>query len=321
MSKTFSKGEIIFREGDNGNSFFEVLSGKVGCYTGYGTNDETKLTEIESGHIVGEMALIDAFPRSATVVALEDSELQEISVDEVKAYFQGSPDKIKFIFTELGGRLTRLTDEYSEACATIRELYPKDEPRKSTIADKIKKFVDNYKLLSKSSQPSAEFLRETETPSHKDGYAGNVDRYKRGTVIFREGEPGRCMYDIHFGTVGIYSGYGTPEEKLLTTLYADKFFGELALLNGSPRTATAVVLEDDTTLEAIYMDDFEEIFAKNPTKIELILKHLSYRIRRLTFDYNNACKMIFDAAEAELKNSVSDELKQKAQEYEVNYYG
>ena len=66
-------------------------------------------------------------------------------------------------------------------------------------------------------------------------------------------------------------------------------------------------------LEAIYMDDFEDIFANNPTKIESVIKHISFRIRRLTYEYVNACKMIYDAAEAELKNSVNDELKKKAQ--------
>ena len=320
MSKNYSKGEVIFREGDNGDSFFEVLSGKVGVYTGYETDSEQKLTEISAGHIVGEMALIDAFPRSATVVALEDSELNEVSIDEVKAYFQGSPDKIKFIFNELGERLKRLTAEYAEACETVRDLYPKNEPRKATIADKIKKFVDQYNLMSKAKQPSAEFIRETKGPAHSEGYSKNIDKYSKGTVIFREGEPGRCMYDIHFGTVGIYTGYGTPEEKCLTTLYADKFFGELALLGDEKRTATAVVLEDGTMLEAIYMDDFEEIFAKNPSKIEMILGHLSFRIRRLTYEFNNACKMIFDAAEAELKDSVTDEFKKTAQEYKENYF-
>lgn len=321
MSKNYSKGEVIFREGDNGDSFFEVLKGKVGVYTGYGTDGEQKLTEITDGHIVGEMALIDAFPRSATVVALEDSELNEVSVDEVKAYFQGSPDKIKFIFRELGERLKRLTGEYADACETVRELYPKDEPRKSSIADKIKKFVENYNLISKAKQPSAEYIRETESPAHNDGFAKSIEKYSKGTVIFREGEPGRCMYDIHYGTIGIYTGYGTPNEKCLTTLYADKFFGELALLGDDVRTATAVVLEDGTILEAIYMDDFEEIFAKNPAKIEMVLGHLSFRIRRLTYEYINACKLIYDAAEAELKDSVTDELKKKAQDYQENYYG
>ena len=321
MNKTFSKGEVIFREGDNGESFFEVVKGRVGVYTGYGEATEQKLTEIGTGHIVGELALIDAFPRSATVVALEDSELTEVTIDEMRAYFEGSPDKIKFILGELGERLQRLTDDYTDACVTIRELYPVNEERKPTIADKIKKFVNAYNLMAKSKQPSAEFLREAERAVGKEGATKNVDKYSKGTIIFREGEPGKCMYDIHFGTIGIYTGYGTPQEKCLTTLYAGKFFGELALLSGATRTATAVALEEGTMLESIYMDDFEEIFKKNPTEIESIIKHVSFRIRRLTYEYVNACKMIYDAAEAELKNSVSDELKKKAQEYKENYFG
>ncbi|MBP3275044.1 MAG: cyclic nucleotide-binding domain-containing protein [Butyrivibrio sp.] len=321
MNKTFSKGEVIFREGDNGESFFEIVKGKVGVYAAYGTETEQKLTEIGAGHIVGELALIDAFPRSATVVALEDTDLTEVTIDEMRSYFEGSPDKIKFILSELGERLQRLTDDYTDACVTIRELYPVGEERKPGIADKIKKFVNSYNLMAKAKQPSAEFLREAERADNKDGFNKTIDKYSKGTVIFREGEPGKCMYDIHFGTIGIYTGYGTPNEKCLTTLYAGKFFGEMALLSGETRSATAVALEEGTMLEAIYMDDFEEIFSKNPTKIESIIKHISFRIRRLTYEYVNACKMIYDAAEAELKNSVNDELKKKAQEYKENYYG
>ncbi|RKM61227.1 cyclic nucleotide-binding domain-containing protein [Butyrivibrio sp. CB08] len=321
MNKTFSKGEIIFREGDNGESFFEVIKGLVGVYTGYGTDTEQKLTEIGAGHIVGELALIDAFPRSATVVALEDTELTEVTIDQMRAYFEGSPDKIKFILGELGERLQRLTDDYTDACVTIRELYPVNEERKPGIADKIKKFVNAYNLLDKSKQPSAEFLREAKRAGDKDASGKNVEKYGKGTIIFREGEPGKCMYDIHFGTIGIYTGYGTPQEKCLTTLYAGKFFGEMALLSGETRTATAVALEEGTMLESIYMDDFEDIFKKNPAEIEAIIKHVSFRIRRLTYEYVNACKMIYDAADAELKNSVSDELKKKAQDYKENYFG
>ena len=159
MNKTFTKGEIIFREGDKGESFFEVLKGFVGVYTGYGTASEQKLTEIGAGHIVGELALIDDFPRSATVVALEDCELTEVTIDEVRAYFEGSPDKIKFILGELGERLQRLTDDYTDACVTIRELYPvNNEARKPGIADKIKKFVEAYKLVDKSKQPSTSYF-------------------------------------------------------------------------------------------------------------------------------------------------------------------
>ncbi len=315
MSKNFGKGEVIFREGDSSDSFYEVNSGIVGIYTNYGESNEQKLTDIKPGHIFGEMALVDAFPRSATAVALEDTVVTEVTVAEVQEYFKSSPDKINFILSELAGRLTRLTDEYNEACETVKGLYPQDTERKETIADKIRKFAASYEMLSKAKQPSAEFLRETGQTGHKDGFAKKVEKYKKGTVIFREGEPARCMYDIHFGAVGIYQGYGTPEEKLLTTLYADKFFGEIGLVGGEARTATAVVIEDDTIVESIYSNDFAELFEKNPTKIEMIIRHLSFRIRRMTNEYTEATKLIYEAAQAELSKTVTEELKNKARTY------
>ena len=321
MSKQVQSGEVIFRQGESGDTFYEVIKGTVSIYTNYGEDAQQKLTDVREGHIFGEMALVDAFPRSATAVAAEDTELNEVSVAEVRDYFTSNPDKVKFMLLELTGNLARLTDDYREVTNTVKELYPKnEEPRKPSIIDKIKKFAEAYDLMGKREMPSAEYLRETGQDEHGEGFAKKVEKYKRRTIIFREGDLGRCMYDIHYGTVGIYTDYGTPNEKCLTTLSANKFFGELGMLNSMLRSATAVVLEDDTMLESIYADDFEELFAKNPAKIEMIIKHLSYRIRRLTYQYVDACKLVYDAAQAELKNSVSDELKKKTQEYTGNTY-
>lgn len=319
--KNYGKGEIIFKEGDNGDSFFDVLKGSVGIYVNYGQPDEKKLTEVKAGSILGEMSLIDAFPRSATAVALEDVDADEVSVDQVKEYFKSNPDKIERILNVLCDTLRRLTNDYTEVCATIKELYPENNERKESIAEKIKKFAEQYKFMGKNNQPSAEFLRETGQSGHKNGYAKKVESYSAGTVIFREGESGRCMYDIHSGSVGIYKDYGKPEQKLLTTLRVDTFFGELGMLESEARSATAVVMEDNTTVESIYTSEFAELFEKNPAKIEMILRHLSYRIRRLTNEYMNACKMVCDVADAEASDmNVSDELRQKARDYKEKLY-
>ena len=319
--KNYGKGEIIFKEGDNGDSFFDVLKGKVGIFVNYGEANEQKLTEVAAGGILGEMALIDAFPRSATAVALEDAETDEVSVEQVKEYFKSNPDKIERILNVLCETLGRLTDDYTDVCNTIRDLYPESGERKATLADKIRKFADQYRMAAKNSQPSAEFLRETGQSGHKNGYAKKVESYSKGTVIFREGEAGRCLYDIHAGSVGIYTNYGKPDEKLLTTLRVDTFFGELGMLEDKPRSATAVAMEDGTTVESIYSAEFAELFEKNPAKIEMILRHLSYRIRRLTNEYENACKLVCDVADAEASNmTVSDEMRQKAKEYKAKLY-
>ena len=81
------------------------------------------------------------------------------------------------------------------------------------------------------------------------------------------------MYDIHWGRVGIYTGFGTSEEVMLTDLSTNHFFGEMGMIEKQPRSATAVVL-DEATLEIIREDDLEDLFEKNPAKIGMILGNL-----------------------------------------------
>ena len=49
----------------------------------------------------------------------------------------------------------------------------------------------------------------------------NIKSYDKGAVIFRQGDPGDCMYDIQFGKVGIFDHYGEPDEKKIADLAAD----------------------------------------------------------------------------------------------------
>jgi CRP-like cAMP-binding protein len=64
--------------------------------------------------------------------------------------------------------------------------------------------------------------------------------YEPGAVLFREGEPGDFMYVIQSGEVEIRRTIGEVE-RVLAVLPAGEFFGEMALINQRPRSATAVV--------------------------------------------------------------------------------
>lgn len=143
---------------------------------------------------------------------------------------------------------------------------------------------------------------------------------KRNEVIFHEGDKSDCMYDIQLGRVGIYANYGTKEEKLLTELSKDQFFGEMGIIEGYPRSATAVALGDVTELTVVSKADFEEYCKKNPEKTILIMKNMSGRIRDLTRGYLEVCHTIAESMEAEQKGekkspSLLNRLKRFRDEY------
>ena len=116
--------------------------------------------------------------------------------------------------------------------------------------------------------------------------------YKKGEIIFREGDPGNCMYDIFWGR-----GYGTPQEKLLAELKTEDFFGEMGLLDRAPRSATVVSLSDDTYLGVITESDFHEYFQEKPAKVFLIMQQLSQKLRKTTQDYVEVCRTVHDVVE------------------------
>lgn len=136
--------------------------------------------------------------------------------------------------------------------------------------------------------------------------------FKKGEVIFRQGDPGNCMYDIVWGSVGVYAEYGTPNEKKLAELRAGDFFGEMGLLEQSPRSATVVALENDTQVSAIMESDFRDYFAESPAKVFTIMQTLSQKLRRTTQDYLDVCRTVYETVEGEKKGGEprSEELEQ-----------
>ena len=324
QKKQFAKGDVIFRQGDEGESFFQILSGKIGIYADYEETGETLLTELTKGQFLGEMAVIESYPRSATAVSIEDgTELLEIPSGRMDDYFRSEPDMILEIMRYLAGRVRSLTNDYTEVSALMKDLRPEDKSgRREGLMQRMKKHSDYYRMHKKAaSQMSVEASRKNEEKDHANGYSKKVDRYEKGTVIFREGENGSCMYDVHTGRVGIYTGYGTPEETKLTELFPNQFFGEMGMISNIPRSATAITLEDETTIETIRPEDLYDLFEQNPPKVRMILRHLSSRLRKLTKEYLNACRLVYQVTDAWGRNEEPDaEVKRETENYRANYY-
>jgi CRP-like cAMP-binding protein len=100
--------------------------------------------------------------------------------------------------------------------------------------------------------------------------------YPVDAVLFREGDVGDVMYVIRSGAVRI-SQTINGKERLLAVLGPGEFLGELAILNGKPRTATATVVEPMTCL-LVEARTLESMVAKN-TEIALrLIKKLARRL-------------------------------------------
>jgi CRP/FNR family transcriptional regulator, cyclic AMP receptor protein len=100
--------------------------------------------------------------------------------------------------------------------------------------------------------------------------------FRAGDVLFREGERGEDMYVIQSGLVQIVKRVG-EEERALATLGRGEFLGEMAILNGKPRTATAMVLEDAKCL-VIDALTLEQMIANNAEIALRLVKKLARRL-------------------------------------------
>ena len=287
--RIFSKNEVVFHEGDRAEHFYQVKKGLAGVYANYGQADQRKLTEVKPGSYFGEMAIIDVWPRSATVVAEEELHTIELTGSELDEYFGKEPDKILTLMNQLGDRIRELTADYDEVQAFLKEKQAGVAEKKEGFLARLLKYKQIAILGSKNVSATVEDQIRQKDYGKGAEAALPVQSYRKGQIVFREGDEGAYMYQIHSGSVDVWSKYGTPEQIRLTTLCTNAFFGEMGLIAQEKRSATAVISQDDTTLECIRAEDIQQLFKANPLKVDMILGHLSGRLRRLTTDYVKAC--------------------------------
>jgi len=100
--------------------------------------------------------------------------------------------------------------------------------------------------------------------------------FSPGDVLFREGESGDVMFVIQSGAVRISKAIGGVD-KVLAVLGPGEFLGEMAILNGKPRTATATVVEQARCL-VIEARTLEQMVARNAEIALRLIKKLAKRL-------------------------------------------
>jgi CRP/FNR family cyclic AMP-dependent transcriptional regulator len=101
---------------------------------------------------------------------------------------------------------------------------------------------------------------------------------EKGETLFRQGDEGTALYVIMQGRIKI-SLSKRMEKMTLAVLGQGEFLGEMALLDGQPRSADAVALED-SHLYALNRKDFFSFLFNNNIAVHAILRSLSARLRK-----------------------------------------
>ena len=101
--------------------------------------------------------------------------------------------------------------------------------------------------------------------------------FPKGTVLFKEGEPGKEMYVVQSGKVNITKTV-RDTDKILATLGPGEFFGEMSILNNKPRSAGASMAEDGKLL-VIDPRTFEAMIRGNVEIAVRLIKKLSDRLQ------------------------------------------
>ena len=106
-------------------------------------------------------------------------------------------------------------------------------------------------------------------------------RFRRHETIFHQGDPGDSLHIVSTGAVKIVLPSIDGEEAIIATLRSGDFFGELALIDGAPRSATAVALEPSETW-TLSRDLFRATLERSASLRDSLLTGLVHELRRLT---------------------------------------
>jgi len=240
-----AKGTTIFSENQKGmplllmpNRIYLLLEGEVGVLA----KDE-RIATIGAGEIFGEMASMGQTPRSASAVAMSDCRVIGLDDGQFHAALGRNPGFALMLMSIMAGRLR---DTIASLGAPAS---PADAGWREAAALDAQLLADLAQVLG----PAARF------------------RYKAGRVIMTEGELGGALFVVLEGRVAIRIGDCVVEK-----VGTGGLFGEMSLVDRTPRLATAVA-ETDSALLAMSRHMFLHLVKRSPKFGAALLKAVGER--------------------------------------------
>ncbi|SOC56287.1 cAMP-binding domain of CRP or a regulatory subunit of cAMP-dependent protein kinases [Ornithinimicrobium cerasi] len=116
--RRLSRGEVVFREGDPGDSLYVTVSGKIKLARTSADGRENLLSVLGPGEMFGELSLFDPGPRLSTAYVVSNSELISLGNDALRTFLADHPEVAMQMLAGLAHRLRRTNEGISDLVFT-----------------------------------------------------------------------------------------------------------------------------------------------------------------------------------------------------------
>ena len=308
----YTKGAIVYFEGDSDERIFILQKGHA-VSTTMDIETHVRVSEtIKNGEFFGTKSALGRFPREETVSILEDSVCVAMTVPEFETLFAPNKQVIMKMLRVFSGQLRQVhgkiesilhkdceinqatgmlsvaqaffADEQYRSCCDVYLSFLKHYPDHPSKLDVAKQYAD-AKLKAQTqaipyapeengddTQTTDAALKQFDLPA----FQRFAKTYEPGQVIICEHEPGDSFYLIQRGRVQLVKCVNGMN-KNLDILRPGEFFGEMAILDNSPRSATCLAVDTVECLE-FNKANFEILMTGNPQMAIKLLKLFCKRI-------------------------------------------
>ncbi|MBR6340270.1 MAG: Crp/Fnr family transcriptional regulator [Treponema sp.] len=307
----YTKGSVIYFEGDHDDRVFIMQAGAVVLQS---TDIETGapvIEQVKSGEFFGVKSAFGHFGREETATALVPTIAVALTVQEFEVLFSNNKQLIMKMLRVFSNQLRQIhrktesilnnvaADQQSGMLSVAKSFY--DDEQYRSAADVYLKFLTRYPQYPRKEEiaklyndckmryermAAAGRRGILDTPVESDDGSLKVfslpaferfaKEYEPGQVIIAEYEPGDSFYLIQSGRVQLVKCVNGTS-KNLDILKPGEFFGEMAILDKSPRSATCMAAGHVKCLE-FNKENFELLITGNPQTALVLLKLFCKRI-------------------------------------------